>query len=172
MGRNTFSGPVRSLGGMYNQGEASVINVPDGTNTLTLDPDLHAGRILRTNDASLILTLPPLTTSTGENDDPNTPSIVGVQFEIFVETTATALNIGTNGTDKYVGSLLMVDTDTAGAGSGYAPAASNDFINLNGTTQGGIAGSWLRITALAALKWRVEGVLLGSGVVATPFADA
>ena len=172
MGRNTFSGPIRSLGGMYNQGEASVVNVPDGTNTLTLDVDTHAGRLIRTNDATLVLTLPPLTTSTGDNDDPNTPSLVGAQFEIFIETSATNVKIATNGTDKYVGSLLMVDTDTAGAGSGYAPAASNDNINFNGGTTGGIAGTWVRITALVALKWRVEGVVLGSGIVATPFADA
>lgn len=170
MGRSTFSGPVRSLGGFYNQGSASVINIPDGTNTLLLDPDVHAGRILRTNDASLILTLPPLTLSTGENDDPNTPSLVGVNFKIFVETTATAIAIGTNGVDKYVGSLVLSGAGTAA--SLFVPGATNDFVNLNGTTTGGIAGSYLEITALASLKWLVQGVLIGSGVLASPFADA
>jgi len=66
----------------------------------------------------------------------------------------------------------MVDTDTSGAMTGYAPGASNDVINLNGTTTGGISGTWVRITALKSLQYRVEGVLLGSGTVATPFADA
>jgi hypothetical protein len=35
----------------------------------------------------------------------------------------------------------MVATDDAGATTGYAPAAANDVINLNGTTTGGAAGS-------------------------------
>jgi hypothetical protein len=170
MSRSTFSGPIRSLGGMYNQGEGSVINLPDNTNTLTLDPDLHAGRVLRTNDATLVLTLPPLTTSTGELDDPNTPSLVGVTFKVFIETTATNVKIGTNGTDKFVGSLNI---GAAGlAVSMFVPGASNDFINLNGTTQGGIAGSYIEITALASLKWMVQGQVIGSGTLATPFADA
>ena len=177
MARTTFQGPVRSLGGFYTQGPNTVVNVPDATNTLTLTVADHAGRILRTNDASLVLTLPTIvatadSASSGPGADPNTNNNLGASFYVFVETAATAVAIKTNGTDKFVGSVLMVDTDTAGATTGYAPAASNDVINLNGTTQGGIAGSWLRITALASLKWSVEAVLLGSGVVATPFADA
>ena len=66
----------------------------------------------------------------------------------------------------------MVATDAAGATTGYAPAAANDFIKLNGSTTGGIAGSWVRCTVLASAKYYVEGVLLGSGTVATPFADS
>lgn len=174
MSRTTFSGPVRSQGGFYNQGPGSVVDIPNGTNTLTLNPLDHAGRILRTNDATLVLTLPTIV-ATNAGQDPSPPdgaANIGVSFEIFIETSATNVKISTDGTDKYVGSLLMVDTDTAGAGSGYAPAAANDNINFNGGTTGGIAGTSLKITALAALKWKVEGVVLGSGTVATPFADA
>jgi alpha-tubulin suppressor-like RCC1 family protein len=83
-----------------------------------------------------------------------------------------ALAIKTDGTDKFVGSIMMVDTDSSGAVSGYAHASSNDVINLNGTTTGGIAGSWIEITAVDANKYFVTGILLGSGSVATPFADA
>ena len=170
MSMSTFSGPVRSRNGFVAQGPGSVVNVPNGTNTLTLDPELHAGRLLRTNDATLVLTLPPINAE--DNDAPGSPNNIGAEYEIFIETSATNVKISTNGTDKFVGSLLMVDTDTAGAGSGYAPAAANDNINFNGTTTGGIAGTRLRIKAVAALKYLVEGVVLGSGVVATPFADS
>jgi hypothetical protein len=45
-------------------------------------------------------------------------------------------------------------------------------INLNGTTTGGIAGTTITVTVLAANKYMVTGVVLGSGSVATPFADA
>jgi hypothetical protein len=66
----------------------------------------------------------------------------------------------------------MVDTDSAGAVTAFAPAAANDVINLNGTTTGGIAGSTITVTVIAALKYMVTGVVLASGTVATPFADA
>lgn len=177
MSRTTFTGPVRSLGGFYTQGPATVVNVPDATNTLTLTVADHAGRIIKTNDASLILTLPTISAaadpvSSGPAADPNNPNNQGASFYIFIETTATAVAIKTDGTDKFVGSVSLIDTDSSGAMFGYAPGASNDVINLNGTTQGGIAGSWVKITALTTAKYLVEGVLLASGVPATPFADA
>jgi hypothetical protein len=170
MSRSTFSGPVRSLGGFYTQGPGAVINLPNGTDTLTLDPELHAGRVIRANDATLTLTLPTIGALSGESDDPNTQTNVGVNFTVFVETTVTNLKIATDGTDKFVGSLTTALS--AGAGTLFVPAASNDNINLNGTTSGGIAGSFVSITAIAPLKWAVDGVLIGSGTLVTPFADA
>jgi len=169
MGFTTFSGPVRSRAGFIGQGPGMSVNIPNGANTLTLDPELHAGRVLRLNDATMVLTLPPIDAT--DNDAPGSPNNIGASYLVFIETAATNVKIATNGTDKFVGSLTMVDTDTAGAATAYAPAAANDNINFNGTTTGGIAGTWVRITAIAALKYFVEGVVLGSGVVATPFAD-
>jgi hypothetical protein len=43
---------------------------------------------------------------------------------------------------------------------------------LNGTTTGGVAGTCIQIVAIAANKYMVQGQLLGSGIVATPFADS
>ena len=177
MARTTFQGPVRSLGGFYSQGPNTVTNVADATNTLTLSVASNAGRTLRTNDATLIITLPTINASadpvsSGPGADPNTLNNIGATYSIFVETTASAVAIKTDGTDKFVGSLMMVDTDSSGAAYGYAPASSNDVVNLNGTTTGGIAGTWVTVTVLAANKYFVQGVVLGSGTVATPFADS
>ena len=177
MGQTTFQGPVRSLGGFFTQGPNTVTNVADGTNTLALTVAANAGRTLRTNDATLVITLPTINASadpvtSGPGADPNTQNNIGATYRIFIETSASAVAIKTDGTDKFVGSLMMVDTDSSGAAYGYAPGATNDVINLNGSTTGGIAGSWVEITAVAALKYAVTGILLGSGVVATPFADA
>ncbi len=177
MARTTFQGPVRSLGGFYTQGPNTIVEVANGTNTLTLDVANYAGRTLRTNDATLIITLPAIVATadpvtSGPCADPNTLNNLGATYRVFIETSATAVAIKTDGTDKFVGSIMMVDTDSSGAVSGYAPSASNDVINLNGTTTGGIAGSWIEITAVDANKYFVTGILLGSGSVATPFADA
>ena len=177
MALSTFEGPVKSLGGFYSQGPNTVINLANGTNTVTLDVPTYAGKVIRTNDATLVITLPTIVTtasatSAGPGTDPNTLNNIGTSYTFFIETAATAVSIATDGTDKFVGSILMVDTDSSGATTGYAPGASNDYINLNGTTTGGIAGSWVSCTVLAANKYYVTGVLLGSGTVATPFADS
>jgi hypothetical protein len=173
MAQTTFSGPVRSLNGFIGVGSGNVVNVANGTNTLALTVSAHAGRVLTTNDATLVLTLPAIIATTPtDTTDPNQTNNLGATFTVFIDTAATAVAISTDGTDKYVGSVLMVDTDSSGAVAGYAPASTNDVINLNGTTTGGIAGSWVQITAIAANEWYVSGVLLGSGSVATPFADA
>jgi hypothetical protein len=179
MARTTFQGPVRSLGGIYQQGPASVVDITAST---TLSPEAHGGRIISVGGslaAALTLTLPAINVSTnpvtsGPGQDPNTLNNEGVVYTIWVPTTisTSSLKIGTDGTDKYVGSLISVDTDTSGAVVGFTAASTNDFINLNGGTTGGVAGTCIQIVAIAANKYMVTGTLLGSGVVATPFADA
>jgi len=179
MARTTFSGPIRSLGGIYQQGPATIVEV---TSSTTLDPVAHAGRIISVGGslaANVVLTLPAINTdanpvSSGPGQDPNTVNNEGVTYTIWVPTTisTSSLKIGTNGTDKFVGSLLSVDTDSSGAVVGFTAASTNDFINLNGGTTGGVAGTWIQIVAIAANKYMVTGVVNGSGTVATPFADS
>ena len=179
MARTTFQGPVRSLGGLYQQGPASVVTI---TSSTTLNPVDHGGRIISvggTLAANLTLTLPTIDTSSnpvtsGPGQDPSTSNNQGVVYTIWVPTTiaTSSLKIGTDGTDKFVGTLLMVDTDSSGATVGYTAASTNDFINFNGGTTGGVAGTWVQIVAVAANKYVVNGIALGSGTVATPFADA
>jgi len=180
MARTTFQGPVRSLGGVYQQGPASIVEITAST---TLSPEAHGGRIISVGGslaAALTLTLPAINVSTnpttsGPGQDPNTLNNEGVLYTIWVPTTisTSALKIGTNGTDKFVGTIVMNDTDADGATLvGFFAAAANDFINLNGTTTGGVAGSWVRIFAIAANKYMVEGMVMGTGTVATPFANS
>ena len=179
MARTTFQGPVRSLGGIYQQGPAAVVEI---TSSTTLSPEAHGGRIISvggTLAAALTLTLPAINTSansttSGPGQDPSTANNEGVVYTIWVPTTiaTSSLKIGTDGTDKYVGTLLSVDTDSSDAVVGFTAGATNDFINLNGTTTGGVAGSWVQIFAIAANKYMVTGNVLGSGTVATPFADS
>jgi hypothetical protein len=168
------------LGGIYQQGPAAVVDITAST---TLNPVDHGGRLITVGGslaAALTLTLPSINSSTnpvtsGPGQDPNTLNNEGVVYTIWVPTTisTSSLKIGTDGTDKYVGSIAMNDVDTDGAALvGFFAAAANDFINLNGTTTGGVAGSWIQIVAVAANKYMVKGTVLGTGTVATPFANA
>jgi hypothetical protein len=179
MARTTFQGPVRSLGGIYQQGPAAVIEI---TSSTTLTPEAHGGRIVSVGGslaAALTLTLPTINASTnpttsGPGQDPSTLNNEGVVYTIWVPTTisTSSLKIATDGTDRYVGAVLSIDTDTSGAAVGFTAGASDDFINLNGTTTGGVAGTFVTIVAVAALKYMVTGTVLGTGTVATPFATS
>ena len=179
MAISTFDGPVRSLGGIFQQGPSTIVEI---TSSTTLNPVAHAGRIISvggTLAANVVLTLPAINTSanaasSGPGNDPDTANNEGVVYTIWVPTTiaTSSLKIGTDGTDKFVGTILGVDTDSSNALVAYTAGATNDFINFNGGTTGGVAGSWVQIVAIAANKYMVNGIALGSGTVATPFATS
>ena len=182
MARTTFQGPVRSLGGFYTQGPGSIVAITAST---TLNPQDHGGRIISvggTLAANVVLTLPTINTSanpasSGPGQDPNTINNQGVVYTIWVPTTiaTSSLKIGvtSSSSDLFLGTIFGVDTDTSNALVAYtANGSSNDFINFNGGTTGGVAGTWVQIFALAANKYMVNGIALGSGTVATPFADS
>ena len=179
MAITTFDGPIRSLGGIFQQGPSTIVEITAST---TLNPLAHGGRIISVGGslaADVTLTLPTINTSanassSGPGNDPNTPNNEGVTYTIWVPTTisTSSLKIGTDGTDRFVGYVLSIDSDTTDATRGFGAGANDDFINFNGTTTGRVAGTWVQIVAIAALKYMVTGVAVGSGTVATPFATS
>ncbi len=179
MAISTFDGPVRSLNGFYSQGAGNVVSV---TSSTTLSVAAHAGKIIKvggTLAADLTLTLPAINTSanaasSGPGADPDTLNNQSATFTIWVDATVatSSLKIGTNGTDKFIGSVLSIDSDSSGAMAGFIPGASDDFINLNGGTTGGVVGTCITITSLTTNKYMVNGVIVCTGSPATPFATA
>jgi hypothetical protein len=179
MARTTFQGPVRALTGFYAQGPSAVVAISSST---TLNPVDHGGRIISVGGAlaaTTTLTLPTINVSTnpttsGPGEDPNTLNNEGVRYTIWVPTTITTntLKIATDGTDLFIGSLFGVDTDSSDALVAYNALAADtfDFINLNGGTTGGVAGTFIEIVAVAANCYMVTGTVNGSGTVATPFS--
>ena len=156
MAKSTFSGPVISNNGLVAAGSGNVINITAET---TLTFDAHAGRVIEVNDADGAVTLPSITSDN-----------IGAVYTIFVGTDATDLDIKTDGTDKFVGSVVLgVNNGTMKV---FQPASTNDVISLNGGTTGGDKNSYVQATALATAEYLVQGVLIGSGTIATPFADA
>ena len=181
MSISTFDGPVRSLGGIYQQGPASVVSI---SSTTSLSPTSHGGRIISIGGslaATTTVTLPTISTASnpttsGPGQDPNTLNNLGVVYTIWVPTTisTSSLKIATQSGDYFIGSLMGVDTDSSDALVAYNALASDtfDFINLNGSTTGGVAGTWIEIVAVAANAYMVRGTVNGSGTVATPFATS
>ena len=155
MGQTTFTGPVRSERGFTAAGSNAVVQITTETTLTYAD---HVGRIIEINDADGAVTLPTITSDT-----------IGAEYTFFIGTDSTDLDIKTNGTDKFSGTLAVAGTTTAAFASAVA---SNDVISMNGTTTGGDAGSNLKIVAIGLAEYLVSGTLMGSGTVATPFADS
>ena len=169
MAKSTFSGPVRSLAGLYSSGYNSVVSLTANT---TITVAAHAGRPLLCNDADGVFTLPSIVvTEPADKTDPNQLCNLGAQFTFIVVTAATDMDITTDGTDKFVGGSYTGIDDSA-AGKTFISGASNDTFTQNGTTKGGLVGSIVVFTAMASAKYHVAGQLLGSGTLVTPFADA
>jgi len=168
MAKSTFSGPVRSLAGFISAGSTSFVSLTADT---SLTVASHAGKVLTCNDADGKFTLPSIVATTpGDSTDPNQTNNIGATFFFVVETAATDMDILTDGTDKFVGGLYTGVDDATG--KTFISGAANDVITMNGSTKGGLAGSIVKVTAMASAKYAVEGLILGSGTLVTPFADA
>lgn len=130
------------------------------TAATTLSRDSHAGNVLVLNSATgRIITLPA---STGKGD----------VYTVFVRTTVSSGNhviAVANATDVMNGGV-SVSTDAGGVA--ILAAATDDTITMNGSTTGGLAGSWVRLTDVLAGFWMVEGFLVSTGAEATPFSAA
>ena len=169
MAKSTFSGPVKSLAGFISAGVNNSVSLTADT---TLTVDAHAGKILLCNDADGKFTLPSIVTTTpSDPTDPNQTNNIGATFNFYIETAATDLDIKTDGTDKFKGAILVAVDD--GAKKAFVPGASNDVITMNGSTKGGIVGSIVSFTAIDTATYLVHSsLLIGSGTIVTPYADA
>ena len=172
MAKTTFSGPVISKNGFQNFGPGMTVSLTADT---TLTVASHAGKILLTNDADGKFTLPSINVNSngataGDNDFNNLNNI-GATFHFYVETAATDMDILTDGTDKFKGGIMIAVDD--GSKKAFIPGATNDVITMNGSTKGGIVGSVVSITAIDTATYLVHNsLLLGSGTIVTPYADA
>ena len=113
-----------------------------------------------------------------------TPAL-GMHFTFVSTITATGDHeiICNTDTYGYLGGALIMNTaaDQCNAFSA-AGDGENDYITMNGTTTGGIAGSVVHVYAIVgqaeglstgeAKSWAVHASLIGSGNTVTPFADA
>ncbi len=176
MGQSTFSGPVKSLGGFYSSGKKSVIDVPDTTASFTIgttsgyDVVDYAGKLITLSDAAMTITLPTISAADPVDvTDPNQLNNLGLIFRFLVVLESTAMIINCVGTDVMVGGVY-IGIDNAATGESQRSDGSDNTFTMNGSTQGGDAGSYVEFEAAAALTWSVRGDLLGSGGIITPFS--
>jgi hypothetical protein len=130
------------------------------TASLTLARDVHQGNTVNINAlAGLTVTLPA---STGKGD----------KYKIFVPTTVTSNSYivqVANATDIMQGAVGLT-TDIAG--SVMPCAATTDTITMNGSTTGGVKGSYVELEDVSVGIWKLSGNLICTGTEATPFSAA
>ena len=177
MANTTFSGPVRSKNGFINIGPGAVKAVTLATDLTVAD---HAGRLVTMDPAGTptAITIPAINATADSAvagaSDPNNPSTIGTTFEIlFIDNfTGTIKTASTD--DKFVGAATVGITASV-AGKQFQVSTGDNEVNLNGeaggsnATTGGLKGSRIKFTAIAANLYAVEGQLLGNGTIATPF---
>ncbi len=130
------------------------------TASATLNRATHAGNVVNLNAAAgLTVTLPA---SSGKGD----------VYEIFVATTVTSNNYiiqVANATDILAG-VVHLSTDIAG--TSMPTSTTSDTITMNGSTTGGLRGTWLRFKDASSGIWALEGGIICTGTEATPFSAA
>ena len=177
MANTTFSGPVRSKNGFINIGPGAVKAETLATDLTVAD---HAGRLVTMDPTGTptAITIPAINATADSAvagaSDPNNPSTIGTTFEILFIDDFTGTIKTANTADKFVGGVT-IGIDASVAGKQFIPATANNEVNLNGeagasvATTGGLKGSRIKFTAIAANLYAVEGELVGSGSIATPF---
>lgn len=130
------------------------------TAATTLTRNVHANApIVLNSTTGRIITLPA---ATGTGD----------VYYLFVKATVSSGNHVfqvANSTDILQGAVHLT-TDIAG--TSMPTSATTDTVTMNGSTTGGVVGSWLRATDVASGFFQLEGGLVCTGTEATPFSAA
>lgn len=127
------------------------------TAATTLVKAVHGGTVVNVNNTTgFAITLPA---SSGD----------GTVFTLFYVVTigSGSGTVVAAGSDEIVGGVGL-STDIGGVT--ILANTGDQTITLNGTTKGGLLGSWLRLTDVAAGQWMLEGFLCSSGTEADPFS--
>ena len=127
--------------------------------TVTLTTAQSGSMVYFDSAAGIIYTLPAATVAN-----------IGVAYTFFVSVTATSNNhsiYAASSSDLMYGS---VDVNKAGTLSKFATNNSSNYkVVQNGTTTGGIVGTFIYVECLGLNAWQVTGTQVSSGTVATPF---
>jgi hypothetical protein len=130
--------------------------------TLTVTAALHAGRTIKLDTAAGSVCTLPAASGSG--------NVYRFMVSVLATTNSHIVKVA-NSSDIIQGTLLTVDTDTAGTVTGWGTAATDDTITLNRSTTGSVLlGEYFDIIDMATNKFIVRGVLSNTSSGATPFS--
>lgn len=156
MSSTTFSGPVTSTAGFIT---GTGVNSTVTASTLTVtQADYNGQTIGLSRAAGITVTLPA---ATGTN--------AAYTFVVSTTVSSNSYKIQVANATDVINGVANVSGST---GTPFGTLPASDTITMNGTTTGGIAGSYVEIIDVATGVFFVRAALIGSGTVATPFSAA
>jgi len=99
--------------------------------------------------------------------------IVGLRYKFVVQTAVTSNDYGMDtdaGTTFLLGLIQQVIDANAVSEGQEGDGVAHVSLNMNGTTTGGLKGSYHNVECIDATHWMVDGIHQGSGTLATGFA--
>lgn len=98
--------------------------------------------------------------------------VEGMQFEFLatVDVTSNAYSVTTKAATQFILGAVNSTKLAAGTDIFQADGTSHVTISMAGSTTGGLIGSVFSLTAISTTQWVIDGSLVGSGTLATPFA--
>lgn len=99
----------------------------------------------------------------------------GMQFDVgvTVSRTSNSYKIITASGDFLLGAYMAGDAAIATSGDVFTGDGSTHVaLTFDGDTKGGLIGGRLRFTAISGTQWYVEGMVVGTGTMATAFATS
>lgn len=92
------------------------------------------------------------------------------KFRFFTGITVTSpTSIKAAGSDVISGAALIAGGSSNGPS--FASASNTNTITVNGTTKGGILGTYIELEDVGVAQWRVSFLGVGSGALVTPFSN-
>ena len=136
--------------------------ISDGVATRTLTVKEAGSLCLFDRAAGVVYTLPNITANT-----------IGMFFDFRTVVTITSNAAKTQTANAATFILGDVQMILVGAATTLAVAwngSSHVAISSNGSTTGGVIGDQYRLTAINTTQWLIEGIVSGTGALATPAA--
>jgi len=99
---------------------------------------------------------------------------LGLEFTFIVTVTITSSNakVITDAGTTLLAGIIVSGLDNTANKQWVGNGSSHLAVTQNGTTTGGIVGSWLKFTCVTTTLWSVQGMIVASGTTATPFATS
>jgi len=97
---------------------------------------------------------------------------VGMEFNFYatVSVTSNAHVIITDAATTFLSGAINQIIDTSGTSEGQVGAATDVTISMNGSTTGGLIGTWIHVKCITSTLWVARGLVVSSGTLSTPFA--
>jgi hypothetical protein len=156
MPKTTFKNDLHVTGRFTNGNFASANQVALTAASYTMSPVTHAGKLMTVAKADGMTITLPAATGTGN------------VYRFLVTTAVTSVGYiwQVTGDDTIVGQVTIT-LAAGGTTFGESAAGTDDTLTINGTTSGGLIGSYVEFIDVKADLWYLDARLLGSGTLAT-----